>query len=480
MKQLMFMVALTLAGTIGPFVLDPFIGVAVYYLFAVLRPQFMWEWALPSGVRWSLFVAVGTILAAFFTASPSSGRRVALVRAHWWVLAFGFWVAVSYLTATDRAAGERVFIDYVKIFVMFLVASRVIRETRSVWVLLHVAALSLCYIGFEVNSKYFFEGRLDIYHIGYGGLDNNGAGLMLAMGIPLCVALWEATSTWRRWVFAAFVPVILHAVLMTYSRGAMLSLLVASPLLWFRSRQRWHATVAAVAIALIVPLLAGNEIQNRFFSISENERDSSAQSRYQSWRAGYGIAASHPVFGVGPGNAKLHTYWHGADFQGRAIHNTYLEVAADHGFVGLFLYVGMLLTGWASVRRAMRRCATDESEAGRQSYAVASGVEGSMAVFCIGATFLSIQVVELPYILLLLGAQLEAFGRRGEAAEGGAKSVVDLPGRIGAESSSTKGAINADGDEAGASEPAEVVPAESRSMVQPRPGSSPGEGNDVE
>ena len=48
MKQLIFMVIMTLAGTIGA-VFRPFWGVAVYYLFATLRPQFLWEWVLPPG-----------------------------------------------------------------------------------------------------------------------------------------------------------------------------------------------------------------------------------------------------------------------------------------------------------------------------------------------------------------------------------------------------------------------------------------------
>ena len=46
MKQLLFMAAMTLAGTIGV-VYRPFWGVAVYYLFATLRPQYLWQWVLP-------------------------------------------------------------------------------------------------------------------------------------------------------------------------------------------------------------------------------------------------------------------------------------------------------------------------------------------------------------------------------------------------------------------------------------------------
>ena len=36
----------------------------VYYAFAVLRPQSLWEYALPNGVQWSLYVALGVIAVA--------------------------------------------------------------------------------------------------------------------------------------------------------------------------------------------------------------------------------------------------------------------------------------------------------------------------------------------------------------------------------------------------------------------------------
>src|SRR5208282_4025941 len=63
-KQLLVMVALTLLGTVGVFVLDPFYGVAIYYLYAVLRPQYIWEWSLPTNVTWSFYVAICAIVAA--------------------------------------------------------------------------------------------------------------------------------------------------------------------------------------------------------------------------------------------------------------------------------------------------------------------------------------------------------------------------------------------------------------------------------
>ena len=79
MKQLALVGLLTLTGTLGTFVISPFCGIAVYYIFAVLRPQAIWQWSLPPDIQWSRFVALASIAAALgakfglLSAGPSSG-----------------------------------------------------------------------------------------------------------------------------------------------------------------------------------------------------------------------------------------------------------------------------------------------------------------------------------------------------------------------------------------------------------------------
>ncbi len=228
-KQTLFMVAVTLVGTVGAFTHGPICGVVVYYFFAVLRPQYIWEWSLPLGVQWSQYVAIATILAALFhqpAQDADGGVRVGPAGqptrswspAHTAVLLFAVWVVLSYVNAFDRDFGYLVFVDYLKIFTMFVVSSFVIRKVDHLWIIMLLTAASLGYIAYEINFLYFVNGYLGIYRNGYGGLDNNGAGLMLAMGVPLCWFAWEGTRSRLRWVFVAMIPTIVHAVLMTYSR----------------------------------------------------------------------------------------------------------------------------------------------------------------------------------------------------------------------------------------------------------------------
>jgi len=413
MKQLIFMVFCTLAGTVGVVLISPFLGVAVYYLFAVLRPQFMWEWSLPVGVSWSYYVALTTILAALGRLITGGGGQESAPRPTWWaghyaVLAFGVWVCVSYLMARDRFVASLWILEYVKIFVMFAASAILIRTVKEIWLLMVLTALALGYIAYEVNFLYLVNNYLGIYHNGYGGLDNNGAGLMLAIGVPLCFFAWEGSAGRWRWFFLALIPVLLHAVLMTYSRGAMVSLLAVAPLVWLRSRHRRQMTLAGLGLALCLPFLAGPEIRERFFTVSSHDQDQSAQSRFQSWAAAWQIAQENPVFGVGIRNANLLSHSYGADMEGRTIHSQYLQIAADTGLVGLALYATALGTIWWGLCQARRQLGERSDAATRRSHALTSAVECGLAVFCVGAAFLSLEVVEPPYLLLLLGAQLRS------------------------------------------------------------------------
>src|SRR5438477_4102810 len=129
MKQFFFLILLTLIGTVGAFAVSPFWGIAVYYLFAVLRPQYVWGWALEdydlqNKIRWSFYVAIAAILAALahklgfirgterdqsFSRDGIAERSAAdsqptgpFTSAHVLMLAFGAWMGVSYLGARNQ------------------------------------------------------------------------------------------------------------------------------------------------------------------------------------------------------------------------------------------------------------------------------------------------------------------------------------------------------------------------------------------
>jgi probable O-glycosylation ligase (exosortase A-associated) len=416
-KQLIFISALTLVGMVGAFTVEPFVGVAVYYLFAVLRPQYLWKWAQLPEVGWSAYVAWATIAAtAWWLASSDTPRlqdgNPRFSFAHKAFFAFGAWICLTYTTSQNQDVAWPWLLEYLKLFVMFGVAGLVINRVQQIWWVYLATTIAILYIAYEMNMSYLSGGRADyIYNNGYGGLDNNGAGLMIAMGVPLAIYAWEGCQKWWRWGFIAGVPVLLHAVLLSYSRGAMLSLIAVVPVLIFRSRRRMQFALVFLALASTVPYLAGKEIRARFFSVDDYETDASANTRFASWNAAIRIAHDYPLFGVGIRNSNLFSYKYGADIEGRAIHSQYLQTLADTGYPGLTLYLLALTSTWiaiGSTRRMLKKSTVADAPLARS---MLTGIEGSLVVFCCGAVFLSLEVFELPYIVALLAAQLSLLMR---------------------------------------------------------------------
>jgi probable O-glycosylation ligase (exosortase A-associated) len=421
-KQLIYMCLLTGLGTVGALVNGPYWAVFVYYHFAVLRPQFLWEWSLPRDVSWSFYVAIAAIVltaagqgsrSASAPVGPNGTRISWYSGVHVWMLLFSVWVTLTYFTAYSQEAAYPWLIENLKIFTMFFVGAMVVRTIRGVWSLYIMTAFTLGYIAYEVNFAYFVNGYMSIWSNGYGGYDNNGAGLMLAMGVPLCLFVWDGTHKWYRWLAAAMIPFLMHGVILTFSRGAMVSVITASPFCWLLSRHRKQIGLAGVLTALfLVPAMAGKEVRARFLTVTESEVDASANSRRQSWKAAWNIALDYPITGVGVRNANLFSYQYGADMQGRTIHNQYLQVAADCGFVGVGLYLALLFSLGTALYRTRQSLHGRDDDEGRQAQAIVSGVMSSGIVFCIGAIFLSLDTFELTYLLMLLGAQVAVIVRQ--------------------------------------------------------------------
>jgi probable O-glycosylation ligase (exosortase A-associated) len=422
-KQFVMMVAITAIALVGGMGFGPFIALLVYYLNAVLRPQNMWQ-HIPSvrDTAWSFYAAAIAILSTliyrfgligYVTSGPTRGARISYWNLiHWTFLVFALWICLRHsitlysFVPEDVKRSDEVFNEYWKMFVMFLVSSLVIYRLSQLWVLMAVIALADVYVAYEMNANYLKFGKNIIHTHGYGGLDNNGAGLMLSMGIPLCYFLWEGTQSKFRWVFMAGIPVLVHAVMLTFSRGAMVSVIACSPIIFLFSRhKRWLSLLAILAVCGVV-YFSGPELRDRFLSIEQHDLDASANSRKIAWRVATQLANENPFFGVGIRCSQRHVAKYGAD-QNQAIHSQYLQLAADTGWIGMVLFIALVLSVlWACYRFWWRSRKWPAYPEVIQARAMAGGLTASIVLYCVGALFLSLDNFELPYIQFMIVAQL--------------------------------------------------------------------------
>lgn len=224
---------------------------------------------------------------------------------------------------------------------------------------------------------------------------NNEFAVAVVMAIPLLV-LWRRASAdaGLRRVLVAVIALCYVAVLTSWSRGGLLSLGVVTALLALQSRRRWLALAAIAGGAALVAASFPEAWFGRMQTIAAFQGEGSAQARLEIWRIGLDFVAAHPLLGGGFDGwvfASLPTGTH------RDWHNAYIELAAEHGLIGLGLWAALVLGSIASLIATARR-ARRSAIAWPADYAAMLGA--SLAGYLAGAAFLGIAYWELLYWLL--------------------------------------------------------------------------------
>lgn len=430
MKHFAFLAVFTLLA-IGGGIFAPVLIVGWYYFLALLRPQFVWDWSLSGDVRWSLVAGLGAIVAVLLNLKRYLDRlRLNLPMTL--MIVFGLVVLLSGVTARDPGVAMPWVTEYGKILLMALVACVVIEKLSYAWGLVVMVTLVMAYVAWSVNRNYFFtDYPMRLYDHGYGGYDNNGAGLLLAVGVPMAyAAVAHGAGAWRwvvRGVAAIAALMMLHGVMLSYSRGAMVSLTAGLVWLVLRHTPRKQAIGLAGVLVVVVLAMAGQQVREEYLSTMEYREDATAQLRFDSWQAAWRIAVDNPVLGVGIRNSNLYSENFGSDRYGRTIHNQYLQTAADAGIPAMLLFVAILGAVMLCLHRARRmalasleRVHHEQSTLAvslRQVLRMSIGLEAAIVTFSVGAMFLSLETFEFAWLILALGTALPGLVRRRIAEE---------------------------------------------------------------
>jgi O-antigen ligase len=248
--------------------------------------------------------------------------------------------------------------------------------------------------------------------------DPNFYARILLMTIPLSVAMaYSETNRRRRVAYAAAAAITTAATLVTYSRGAMLTLGVMGLLmaLVLKIRMR-HIAMAGVAGLVMLTLLPAS-ITKRLGTIEallpgKNTGamyDSSLAQRELLTVSGVAMFQAHPILGVGSG----HYAWYFPEFSNRVgsswvdyvepgldryPHSFYVEIACETGLLGLAAFFAAVLAAFLTIYSTRRQLLNDGD---RDRAMLASALAVAIAGYLIASVFL--HETHLRYIALYFG-----------------------------------------------------------------------------
>jgi putative inorganic carbon (hco3(-)) transporter len=387
-------IVLATVGLLLPFCFArPFFGVIMWTIFAFVNPhQFAW------GIAWTtpltLAIAVATIAGSLFSSARWRAlvcREVILIGLLW------LWFTVTTLNSVHTPIFESnapsTWLHWTtvsKILVMTVLMVAVVNTwNRLRWVALAIAGT----FGFLVLKALPFivltGGAFRLYGPAHSMVDdNNDLGLALNMTLPIFFFAAKTEADRRlKWLLGFTFLATIPAIFFTYSRGAFLGLAAVFLCMLTQAKQKAVLIPVLLAVVAFGALVAPQTWRNRISATDPNALDASARSRINAWTYSWRLANDYPLMGGGfdAFSPELFARYapNPADVHGP--HSIYFGVLAEHGFVGLFLYLLLIVSCLASLLRMAKR-ARRVGDSFTLSYALM--LEFSLVGFLVSGMFL--------------------------------------------------------------------------------------------
>jgi probable O-glycosylation ligase (exosortase A-associated) len=175
------------------------------------------------------------------------------------------------------------------------------------------------------------------------------------MTLPLYFFLAQTEQNrWLKRLFATLFVLTIPVVFFTYSRGALVGLAVVLLMMFLKSRRRAVLIPVVAAGALVAVYFAPDAWKERMDLTRPQAMDASALSRLNSWAYARALAADYPLTGGGFATFTPELYEQYAPVVTETAygpHSVYFQVLAEHGYIGLVLYLCLVLSCFVTTRR---------------------------------------------------------------------------------------------------------------------------------
>lgn len=387
--------------------IHPWSGLLAFGWIAFLKPHAL-IWTFAAQVPFNLVIAVTTALGWALSRDKkavnfdlTAGLLVALV-----VVA-----ALSTFFSLAPAASQVEFGKLIKTMAFLLLLRVMINSRVRLHGYIWLMAFAMGFFGLNGGTLFIVTGgEHELAGPPQSEIsDRNHLALAMLLAIPLMNYLrMQSKHRWMQIGLMGAMVMTVMAVLATYSRGGFIGLLAMGAFLWWKSKSRVLALLALLVVAIGLASVAPDRWKERMGTIETAKiEDNSFKLRLLSWHAYAKAALDRPLTGAGLYALQSSAYFNYspgrelidvANDHPRAAHSIYFQVLGDLGFIGFFIYIALLVTGFMNARwivhEARRRPELDwMGDLGRM-------IQVSMIAFCVAGAALSMAFYD--YFLSLL------------------------------------------------------------------------------
>ncbi len=194
--------------------------------------------------------------------------------------------------------------------------------------------------------------------------DNNGVSLAMLMVIPLIFAMKDllGQKILRLGVYgSAFLSFI--CILGTQSRGGLVGIMGSVLVFFFRTKHKILIAGLIFAGGIAVLAFMPESWKDRMETIQSYEQDGSASTRILQWKYAVQLSFERPVLGNGFDARFYQPYYQkyliGIDLN-RSAHSNYFQVLEEQGYVGIFIYLLLMISAVVSAQRVSKQAGQRE------------------------------------------------------------------------------------------------------------------------
>lgn len=230
--------------------------------------------------------------------------------------------------------------------------------------------------------------------------DNNHLAIAVLMVIPLMVFLYQtANKKWIRYGLLASSVLSTFTIIGSNSRGALIAITAVGLSYWTKSQHKVLTGGAMVILAAGLLAFAPESWYQRMNTMKTYEEDESSMGRLNAWEYAFN-AANHNLLGVGLDSWSPLTFALYAPNPNdvHAAHSIYFSVLADHGWLGLIMFLLIFGLSWRKLKRLIKNTAKKAELLEMQL--LSKMLQVSFIAYLVGGAFLSLSYFDLPWHLV--------------------------------------------------------------------------------
>ena len=345
-------------GLVGLF-FNPFIGMVTLMGINIIQPGELYP--IYNAVHVERVVAILTLVMVLM-----KGPKFAFPKLTQWTLyffagcvasiPFAFWVSNSVTSA----------MDFGKTIILSVLLTCLTTTRKRLKVVLITFSILVAYLAVTSLIAYFqgnFQFRMDVDRaVGLTSASDNPdtLGLTIATALPVMfLFLLKGSKASLRFLTAGLIAVVVLAMLLTGSRGALLTLVIVLALGVMLSRRRLLVLPVVIGLSFAIWAALPQQYKDRYSSVNHLQDDASYQNRIISWEGGWQMFLTNPLTGMGIGN---YTFANGAKFwpgpgprHWLDAHSLYFKILGELGLVGVVTFFGFVVVFFKTNRELTRQ-----------------------------------------------------------------------------------------------------------------------------